>query len=317
MLLGAPQGGFAQAPPEPWRIGVLSPRQRPASFATDYYGAFPQRMAELGYIEGKNLSIEWRFADGDYARLPVLAAEFVRARVDLIVALSPPGAAAAQKATTTIPIVFVVSTDPVATGLVGSLAAPGGNLTGVSNLAGDLSVKHLGLLASLVPRLSRVAVLVNPANPGTEAILGNVNAVAARSSVKVVPVKASMPREIDSALAAASGAAAQALMVALDPLFIQQVAQIAERALVHRLPSIFANREYAQAGGLISYGQNQTEIYQRVAMYVDRIFKGARPADLPVEQPTRLELFINGRTARALGITIPQTLRISADQVID
>ena len=314
--LGALPSIRAQAPPGVKHIGVLSPRRRPASFATDYYGALPRRLTELGYVEGKNLTIEWRFAEGDYERLPALAAELVRAQVDVIVALSPPGAAAAQTATRTIPIVFVVSTDPVATGLVRSLAVPGGNLTGLANLAGDLSAKHLDVLVKLVPRLAHVAVLVNPANLGTEAVLGNVYAAAARRSIKILPVKAKTPREIEPAIAAASTARAEALIVALDPLFIQQVEQIAERALAHRLPSIFANREYAQAGGLVSYGQNQIEIYQRVATYADKILKGARPADLPVEQPTRLELFINGRTARALGITIPQSLRISADKVI-
>jgi putative ABC transport system substrate-binding protein len=312
-----PSGAFGQQHSKLWRIGFLSPRRRPVSLAADYYGAFPQRMSELGYVEGKNLVIEYRFAEGDYQRLPSMAADLVRAKVDVILALGPPGALAAQKATTTIPIVFVVSGDPVAIGLVKSLANPGGNITGLSNLALDLSAKHLELLVTMVPKLSRVAILINPANSAHEMALANLEALAQKSGIGILPVKAQTPVQIESAFSRMAAERAGATIVALDPLFIQQGPQIAELALKHRLASIFANREYAEAGGLISYGQNQVEIYQRAARYVDRIFKGARAGDLPVEQPTKLELCINARTAKILGLTIPHSLRLIADEVIE
>ena len=314
--LSMPLGAFAQPQSKVFRVGFLSPRRRPASLVSDYYGAFPQRMNELGYVEGKNLFIEWRFADGEYERLPGMAAELVQSKVDVILALSPPGAIAAQKATTAIPIVFVVSSDPVAAGLVKSLANPGGNITGLSNLAGDLGAKHLEMLVTIVPKLSRVAVLINPANPANTAVLNTVQAAAEKVRVKVLPVRAQSPREIERAFFTMNAEGAGAVMVALDPLFIQQGHQIAEQSLKHRLPSIFANREYAEAGGLMSYGQNQVEIYQRAAVYVDKIFKGAKPGDLPVEQPTKLELIINGRIAKVLGLAIPKSLLITADTVV-
>jgi ABC-type uncharacterized transport system substrate-binding protein len=304
---------FAQQQGKVWRIGVLSARRRPASLDSDYYGAFPRRMDELGYVEGRNLIIEWRFADGEYERLPGMAAELVKLKVDVMMALGPPGAVAAQKATATIPIVFVVSVDPVGAGFVKSLAQPGGNITGLSNLAGDLSSKHLEMLLTLVPKLSRVAVLLNPGNSAHATIRENVQAASQKAGIKVLPVKAQTPQEIENAFSTMVRENAGAVIVALDPLFIQQVPQIAEQAAKRRLPSIFANREYAEVGGLMSYGQNQVDIYRRAAGYVDRILKGAKPGDLPVEQPTKLELLINSKTAKALGLTIPQSLRVSAE----
>jgi putative ABC transport system substrate-binding protein len=274
-------------------------------------------MRELGYIEGKNLTIEWRFANGEYERLPGLAQELVRLNVDAILALGPPGAIAAQKATATIPIVAVVSVDPVAAGLVKSLAQPGGNLTGLSNLGLDLGAKHLELLLTIVPKLSRVAVLVNPVNTTHGMIVERVQAASQRVGVKVLALQAQTAQEIDSAFARMSRENAGAVIVALDPFFIQQAPQIAAGAIRHRLPSVFAFREAAEAGGLLSYGQNQADIYRRAAGYVDRILKGAKPADLPVEQPTTLELFVNRKTATALGLSIPHPLLISADKVIE
>lgn len=316
--LGAGPFALAQAPGKVWRVGFLSPRARPSSMDADYYGAFPRTLAELGYVEGRNLVIEWRFAEGDYyARLPGMAADLVRLKVDAILALGPPGALAAKAATTTIPIVFVVSSDPVATGLVASLARPGGNVTGHYNLAGDLSAKQLELLATVVPKLARVAVLVNPANPATAAAARNVEAAARRAKAAITTHSAATPAAVEQAFAAMAAARAGAVIVTLDPLFIQQVPQIADLALRHRLPSIFANREFAQAGGLMSYGQNQAEIYRRAAGYVDRILRGAKPADLPVEQPTKIELTLNARTARALGLVMPQSLLLAADSVIE
>lgn len=298
-------------------VGFLSPRSRPAVLDADYYGAFPRRMRELGYVEGRNLTVEWRFADGHYARLPQLAADLVRHKVDVIVALGPPGAAAAKDATATIPIVFVVSVDPVAAGLVASLARPGANLTGIFNLGGDVGPKHLEMLRAMVPRLAKVAVLGNPANPGYAGMLRNVRAAAAVAGVEIVAAQARSEPEIDAAFAAIGHERAGGVIVALDPLYIQQRAQIVRQTQERRLPSVFAFREPVQIGALMSYGQNQAEIYESVADYVDRILKGARPGDLPVQQPTRLELVINGRTVRALGLSVPQSLLITADQVIE
>jgi putative ABC transport system substrate-binding protein len=314
--LAAPLGSFAQQQGKVWRVGILSARRSPVSLDSDYYGAFPRRMSELGYVEGRNLIIEWRFADGEYERLPGMAAELVKLKADVILALGPPGAVAAQKATSTIPIVFVVSTDPVAAGLVMSLARPGGNITGLSNLAGDLSSKHLEMLLTLVPKLSRVAILLNPANSAHAAVLKNLQSAAQKAGIKALPVTAQTPQEIETAFSTMVRENAGAVMVALDPLFIQQVTQIAVHATKHHLPSIFANREYAEAGGLMSYGQNQVDIYRRAAGYVDRIFKGGKPGDLPVEQPTKLELLINRKAAKALGLTVPQSLLVRADEVI-
>ena len=313
----APLYSRAQQHGKIWRVGFLSARRRPPVLDLDYYGAFPRRLKELGYVAGGNLHIEWRFADGDYKRLPGMAGELVRLKMDAIMALGPPCVSAAQKATTSIPIVIVVSGDPVAAGFVKSLARPAGNITGLSNLAGDLSAKHLEMLLTMVPGLSRVALLVNPANPAHAEIVKNIHAAAQKAGIKALPVNAQTPQEIEGALVAAAKEQAGAVVVGLDPLFIQQVNQIAIQAARLRLPSIFSNREYAEAGGLMSYGQNQVEIYRRAAEYVAKIFKGARPAELPVEQPTKLELFINRKTAKALGLAIPQSLLISADNVIE
>ena len=316
-LIVAPLDSFAQQQGKVWRIGFLSPRRRPVSLESDYYGAFPRRMSELGYVEGKNLIIEWRFANGEYERLPAMAAELVRLKVDALMALGPPGVIAAQKATTTIPIVMVVSVDPVGAGFVRSLAQPGGNITGLSNLAGDLSSKHLDLLLSIVPRLSRVGILVNPANAAHSAIPANVQSATQKAGIKVLAVEAQTPQEIEGAFARMTRENMGAVIVALDPFFSQQVLQITSLATKHRLPSIFAFREAAEAGGLLSYGQNQVDIYRRAASYVDRILKGARPGDLPVEQPTTLELIVNRRTATVLGLTIPHSLLVSANKVIE
>lgn len=315
--LGASFGSPGQQRGKVHRVGILSARRRPAALDSDYYGAFPRKLGELGYVEGKNLVLEWRFAAGAYERLPAMAADLVAAKVDVILALGPPGAAAAQKATTSIPIVMVVSTDPVAAGLVKSLARPGGNITGLSNLAADLSPKHLELLQAMVPKLARVGILLNPANPAHAGVLGNVRAATQKAGIELIPAQASSLQQIDDAYSALVRSSASAVIVALDPLFIQHVDEIAARSAKDRLPSIFANREYAEAGGLMSYGQNQVEIYRRAAVYTDKILKGSRPSALPVEQPTQLELVINRKTAAALGLVIPKPLLVSADRVID
>ena len=243
-------------------------------------------------------------AGGDYARLSGMAAELVQANVDVILALGPPAVDVARKATATVPIVIVVSIDPVVAGFVKSLARPGGNITGLSNLAGDISPKHLELLHTMAPKASRFAVLMNPGNPAHTSMLKSVEKAAQSVGVRILQVKARTPEEIESAFSLIARERAGAVMVGLDPLFIQQKRQIAGLALQNRLPSIFANREYAEAGGLMSYGQNQVDIYRHAAELVDKILKGARPGDLPVEQPTRLELIVNRKTAQAIGITV-------------
>ncbi len=274
-------------------------------------------MRELGYVEGKNLVIEWRFAEGKAERLPGLAADLLRLKVDVFVTQGSPAASAAQKATATIPIVMGSAGDPVGGGLVKSLARPGGNITEFSNLNVDIGPKRLEMLLSMVPKLSRVAILLSPTNPGHATNLKTVQAAAQTSGVKILPVEARTPQEIENAFSTMTREHAGAVIVAADALFTQQVRQIAELAAKHRLPSISTFREYAEAGGLMTYGSNLTDQYRRAATYVDKIFKGAKPGDLPVEQPTKFELIINGKTAKALGLKIPQSLLISADRVIE
>jgi ABC-type uncharacterized transport system substrate-binding protein len=314
--LAAPLRSFAQQQGKVWRVGFLAGR-RPVSLDTDNYGAFPRGMRELGYVEGKNLVIEWRFADGQYERLPGLVAELVRLKVDVIVAAGPPVVVAAQKATTTIPIVIVTGIDPVAAGFVKSLAHPGGNITGISNLSGEVSPKHLEMLLTMVPRLARVAVLVNPANPAHASMLKAVQAAAQKATVKILPVEARTPQEIETAFSVMTKENAGAIIVGLDPFFNQQRRQFVELAAKNRLPSIATFREYVEAGGLMSYGRSGTDQYRHVAVLVDKILKGAKPGDLPVEQSTKLELVINRKTAKTLGLKIPNSLLISADKVIE
>ena len=308
---------LAQPQGKVWRVGYLATRARPISLDTDYAGVFLRGMRELGYIEGKNLIVEWRFAEGRTELLPVLAAELVRLQVDVIVINGVAAALAAQKATATIPIILSNTVDPVGAGLIKSLARPAGNITGLSNLAGDIIAKDLEMLLSMVPKLSRVAVLLNPSNSNNNVALKSIQAAAQRTSVNILPAKARTAPEIESGFSAMSRDKAGAVIVMNDTFFIQQRRQIAELATKNRLPSIAAIREYAEIGGLMSYGSNISDNWRRVATYVDKIFKGAKPADLPVEQPTKFELVINGKTAKALGLTIPQSLLISADKVIE
>jgi len=316
-LSAAPLVSYAQQQRKIWRVGFLVPRRRPDSIDSDYLGAFPRGMRELGYVEGKNLVIEWRFADGQFERLPDLAAELVRLKVDVIVSGSSQAISALQKATTTIPIVMATSGDPIGSGFVKSLARPGGNITGLSNLTSDISTKQLELLLSMVPKLSAVAVLVNPVNPSLATFLKNVQSAAQGVSVKVLPVEARTAQEIENAFPTMTHWNASAVIVATDGLFIQQYRQIAELAAKNRLPSVSQIREYVEAGGLVSYGPNLAEQFRRAATFVDKIFKGAKPGDLPVEQSTKFELFINNKTAKALGLTISSELRLRADRVIE
>jgi putative ABC transport system substrate-binding protein len=316
-LGAAPLVSHAQQQGKIWRVGFLTQRRRPDSIDSDFIGAFPRGMRELGYVEGKNLVIEWRFADGKFERLPDLAAELVRLKVDVMVSGSSQAISALQKATTTIPIVMTTSGDPIGSGFVKSLARPGGNITGLSNLTSDLGTKQLELLLSMVPKLSRVAVLVNPVNPSLAAFLKNIPSAAQRVGIAVLPLEARTAQEIENAFPTMTQGNAKAVIVAVDAFFIQQQRPIAELAAKHRLPSVSGNREFAEAGGLMSYGPNFAEQFRRAATYVDKIFKGAKPGDLPVEQSTKFELLINGKTAKALGLTIPQSVLLRADRVLE
>jgi len=241
----------------------------------------------------------------------------VRLNVDVIVVQGTPSITAAQKATTPIPIVMTPITDPVAAGFVKSLARPGGNITGLANLSEVIFSKHLEVLRSIVPKLSRVAVLVNPTNPNHTTILKTLQAAAQKVSVNILPLESRNPKEIDVAFTTMAKEKAGAVIVAADAVFEQQQSHVVGLTAKYRMPSISLRKEFAEAGGLMSYGQNQAEGFQHVATYVDKILKGAKPADLPVEQPTKFELVINGKTAKALGLTIPQSLLISADKVIE
>jgi putative tryptophan/tyrosine transport system substrate-binding protein len=315
--LTAPFGSFAQQAGRIWRVGFLALRRRPDSIDTDFLGAFPRAMRELGYVEGKNLVIEWRFADSNSERLPELAAELVRLKVDVIVSAASEAISALQKATSTVPIVMATAGDPIGSGFVKSLARPEGNITGLSSLASDIGSKQLELLLSMMAKLTRVAVLVNPANPAHATFLKYVQAEALRVGVKVVPMEARTAQEIENAFPAMTEGNVQAVIVALDGLFIQHYRKIAELAKKNRLPSASSIREFVVAGGLMSYGPNLAEQVRLAATYVDKILKGAKPGDLPVEQSATFELFINGKTAKALGLTIFPELRLRANRVVE
>ena len=319
--LGATSGPFAsstQAQTKVWRIGRLNHIRRPESPDTHFTGAFHRGMRELGYIEGKNLITEERYSDGDLERLQAQVAELMRLKLDVIVTGSTPGTRAAQKATGTIPIVFCADLDPVGNRLVASLARPGGNITGLSTLGVDISAKHLEMLRSMAPAQSRVAVLMNPdEGPGQTSILNSIQAAGQKTGVTIMPFDARVPKEIENAFAQMLRWKAGALIVARGAFLNNQPRLIAELAAKHRLPAIAGLSEYVMAGGLISYGPSLTDMFRRGATYVDKIFKGAKPVDLPVEQPTLFELYINRKTAKALGLTIPQSLMISVDKVIE
>jgi len=317
-ILLAPLATDAQPRGKVVRIGVLAP-----GFPQPPLASLRQALRELGYVEGQGVALVERFAEGRYDRLPELAAELVRAKVDVILALSTPGALAAKSATGTIPIVMLGVGDPIKSGLVAGLARPGGNITGVTFFAGELSAKWLELLKQAVPGAARIAVLLNPANPAVNpanpdrALDLRETELAARAlGVQFQILEARDPAELDGAFSAMAQERAAALFVVADPMFFGHRSRIADLAAKHRLPTIFASRGFVEAGGLMAYAPNVDEIYRRAAAYVDRILKGAKPSDLPVEQPTRFELVINLRTAKALGLTIPRSLLVRADEVI-
>jgi putative ABC transport system substrate-binding protein len=277
--------------------------------------AFRQGLSEAGYVEGQNVAIEYRWAEGHYDRLPALAADLVGRKVDLIMASTPPSALAAKSATSTIPIVFRGGSDPVGDGLVASLARPGGNLTGVS-IADDLTAKRLELLSELVPRARVIALLANPNSMGAGRVIRDVQEAARAKGLQLHVLKASSESEIDTAFASLVQLHADALVVASDPFLSSRREQIVALASRRAVPSTYAWREFADAGGLISYGPSLTSAYRLVGVYAGKVLKGAKPADLPVQQPTTFELVINLRTAKALGLTVPQRILTQADEVI-
>jgi putative ABC transport system substrate-binding protein len=316
-LLTAPVALEAQQGGKVWRIGWLntSPVPVPAS-SNPIWSAFLQRMRELGYVEGQNLLIEYRTSGGHIDPLPALAAELVRLKVDVILVPSTQPALAAKQATTTIPIVLSAGTNPVETGLVNSLARPGGNLTGLSISGGQVSGKRLELLREVVPKVSRIAVLMDPTNPAHAVFWRETESAAQKLRVRLQPVTARAPEEIEAAFSAMAKARAEALIVFTDPMLYSQRSRLADFAARNRLPAMHMIKGHAEAGDLMAYGPDYRDLYRRTAEIVDKILKGAKPADLPIEEPSKFELVINLKTAKALGLTIPPSLLGRADEVI-
>src|SRR5262245_48272929 len=314
-LLAAPFVAEAQQKATPV-IGVLN-TGAPGPSSEPFLAAFRQGLSEAGYVEGQNVVIEYRWAEGHYDRLPALAADLVGRKVDLIMAGSPPAALAAKSATSTIPIVFRGGADPVGDGLVASLARPGGNLTGVSTGQDDLTAKRLELLSELVPRAGVIALLVNPNSNRAERVIRDVQEAARTKGLQLHVLKARSESEIDTAFASLVRLHAGALVVAGDPFLSGRREQIVALASRRAVPSIYAWREFAASGGLISYGGSLTSAFRLVGAYVGKVLKGAKPADLPVQQPTTLELVINLKTAKTLGLTVPQSVLMRADEVIE
>jgi putative tryptophan/tyrosine transport system substrate-binding protein len=318
LLLSAFLNTAAAQPPEKVpRVGYLLGGSHSDPQRQRLLEAFRQGLRELGYVEGQNIAIESRWAEGKDDQLPALAADLVRSKVDVIVAQSGAATQAAQQATRTIPIVMSLSNDAVGSGLVASLARPGGNVTGLTIIAPDLAGKQFQLLKEVVPKVSRVALLTNPANPASAPFLREAEAAARALGVRLQTLEARDPQEIDSAFAAMTRERAGALLIHPDGIFMSQRRQIAELAATRRLPSIYGQTEYAEAGGLMAYSANFLDVQRRAATYVDKILKGAKPADLPIAQPTKFDLVINLRTAKAMGLTIPPALLLRADQVIE
>jgi len=304
----------AQQPAMPI-IGLLDSRSPDGM--TDRLRAFREGLKDSGYVERENVAIEYRWAENQLDRLPELAAELVRRQVAVIAATSTNPAFAAKAATTTTPIVFIVGEDPVRLGLVASLARPGGNLTGINILSGELAAKRLDLLREMVPGAARIAVLVNPANVMTENALRDVAAAARVMGLQIQVLNASTSGEIDAAFATFVRERPDAIFVGLDVFFISRRAQLVNLASRHALPATYHLREFAEAGGLMSYGSNIVDTFRQAGVYAGRILKGAKPADLPVVQSTKFELVINAWTARMLGLAVPPTLLSTADKVIE
>jgi len=299
------------------RVGFLSPTSLSDPRTTRFLESFRQGLRELGWIEGQNVAIESRWAEGRFEQLPGLAVELVQLKPDVIVAVVTQASLAAKRATPTIPIIMVGVGDPLGSGLVASLARPGGNITGPSSMLADVSGKQLALLKETVPTASPVAVLWNPANAVWQAAaLRETDAAAHALGLRLQRVEARGPDDLEGAFAAMKRERANALFVPADIIFARHAQRIADLAARNRLPAMYGFREHAEAGGLMSYAADFAVMFRRAAVYVDKILKGAKPADLPIEQPTKFELVINLKTAKALGLTIPQSLLVRADEII-
>jgi ABC-type uncharacterized transport system substrate-binding protein len=316
VTLAAPLAAEAQQAAKVARIGLLTTNLSTSPHLRD---AFRQELRDLGYVEGRNLVIEYRDAEGKFERLPALAAELVALKVDVIVAPTTVGALAAKQATKTIPIVFAAAGDPVGSGLITSLARPGGNVTGLSRLAPELVDKCLELLTQAVPGVNRVAALWQPGAMGERSdkdMLTGADVAGRALGVRLQFVEARGPEDFDRAFSDMTRARAGALTVLPSAMFGNERRRLVDLAAKHRLPAVYPWRDFVDAGGLMAYGVNTADLYRRAATYVDKILKGAKPGDLPVEQPTRFELVINLKTAKALGLTIPQSVLGRADEVI-
>ena len=311
--LAAPSGSFAQAQGKVWRIGFLMPTSGP----NEMIDAFRAQLRTLGYVEGSNLAIDYRWGAGNAERIADLAAELVRLKVDVIVTQTSIVAAAAKRATSTIPIVMASSADPVGVGLIASLAHPGGNVTGLTLNSTEIVGKRLQLLRELVPKSTRIATLVWEKSLTKQLFLEEVRAAARQMGITLIHQEVSTAEALAGAFDVMQRERAQALIVPTNPFITNNRKQILELAAKHRLPTMFEVRSLADEGGLMSYGPSSIKMFRRAAGYVDKIFKGAKPGDLPVEQPTKFQLVINGKTAKALGLKIPQSLLIMADTVIE
>jgi len=315
LLLIAPLTAEPQQVRKVPRIGILWPFS--PTIASPFADAFRKGLDGLGYVEGQTIALEERWAEGRFDRLPSLAAELVRLNVDVFVAVSTPAARAAQQATRMIPIVMTLVSDPVESGLVASLARPGGNVTGLSLMHPELSRKRLELLKEVIPKVSRVAVLSDSSNPNTPPLLRETEAAARVLGVQLQVVEVRDPLELDSAFSAMTRERAGGLVVMPHSIFQDQRRRIVDLAAKSRLPAMYPWKEPVDAGGLMAYGASVPDILRRAAVYVDKILKGAKPAELPIEQPTKLELAINLKTAKTLGLTIPQSFLLRADHVIE
>jgi ABC-type uncharacterized transport system substrate-binding protein len=314
LLLAPPIAPEAQPPAKVVRIGALTvglPRATPA------VEAFLQALRELGYVEGRNMVLEFRFAEGRIDGLPALASELVRLQVDVIVTEGNAAALAAKHATSTIPIVMAIAADPVKAGVVASLSRPGGNITGLTAIDPELSGKRVDLLKEAVPKIALVAVMWNPSNPASADLLRETEAAARSLGIQVQGIEVRNPAELEGAFKAVTNAHPSALITIGDGMLSSLRTRIVDFALKSRLPAIFHAREFAEAGGLMSYGSNPADSIRRTAVLVDKVLKGTKPADLPIEQPTKIDLVINLKTARALGLTIPPSLLLRADQLIE
>src|ERR1044071_6066429 len=315
MLFALCVSAEAQQPAKVPQIGYLNanfPSANPARIE-----AFREGLRDLGYVEGKNIVIEWRFAEGKLDRIPALAAELVRLKADIIITSGPPSTRAAKEATVTIPIVMGFDNDPVGNGFVTSLARPGGNITGLATLAPGISGKLLEVLKEVVPKLSRVAVLGTSTQPGNAQSLSETELAARAFGVQLQYLDVRGPDDIETAFRAAGKGHADGILVLQSPIINSQRIHVADLAIKSRLPGIFPQSEYAKAGGLIYYGANTVDLFRRAATYVEKILKGAKPADIPVEQPTKFELVINLKTAKRIGLTIPPNVLARADRVIN